>query len=114
MSERPPQRVSDEWVAGVIASGAVPTINLVSAPKVCMDLRDCRAELTRMAPVVEAAKVVRAAWDRVCKCNDEFMPEYPHACDEWQQSLDGAIEKLVAAVDALEAVPTPETGDEHV
>jgi hypothetical protein len=54
-------RVSDEWIGEVIATGAVPSINLVSAPDVCMDLRDARAELAAMRPVVESLRAWRDA-----------------------------------------------------
>lgn len=49
-----------------------------------------------------AAECIRAAWDALCRCTDEFLPEYPEACSEHQNVLDGAVSALV---DVLELVP---------
>ncbi len=53
----------------------------------------------RLAQLSEAASKVTHLWDRLARCEDEFYPESPGACDEYQQELDEAILSLMRIAD---------------
>jgi hypothetical protein len=50
------------------------------------------------ARLEEAARAVKAAFEAVGRCEDEFLPDYPEACGEWRDALDTAISQLIAAL----------------
>lgn len=50
------------------------------------------------AGIVAAANHVVACWEQLGRCEDEFMPEYPDACNEYRDALDSALSALRAAV----------------
>lgn len=45
-----------------------------------------------------AAHAVIRSWERLCKCTDEFMPDYAGACDEVEQDLYQSIINLRRAL----------------
>lgn len=72
--------------------------------------------LIDVEPVAEAirkAGAVVVAWNRLGKCEDEFMPDYPHACGEYRDELDTAIGNLERHLTAMvgreaEGMPRPD------
>src|SRR5690349_5008064 len=44
--------------------------------------------LVRDMKRTSALHQLRAAWDALCRCNDEFLPDYPEACSERRDDLD--------------------------
>jgi hypothetical protein len=51
-------------------------------------LARAEAQIIEQAGALEA---LRIAWDDLCRCTDEFLPEYPEACGEYQAALDAAV-----------------------
>lgn len=57
----------------------------------------CERELQARIAALEAALArLQIAWDELCRCDDEFIPEYPEACSEYQAGLDAAIRAVLA------------------
>ena len=46
----------------------------------------------------EEASRLKAAWDRLCACVDEFEPDDMGACTELRDALDDAILKVVGVL----------------
>jgi hypothetical protein len=59
-----------------------------------------RAELARLDAALAAAAHLGRCWAALCRCTDEFLPDYPDACAEHEQALYGAVEAVIAATGA--------------
>lgn len=53
--------------------------------------------------VMQAARHLGACWEQLCRCVDEFEPDYPQACGEHRDALDTAVEAVIAAFAATGA-----------
>lgn len=58
-----------------------------------------RAENARLREAIADAK---SSWGALGACEDEFLPDYPDACSEYRDSLDGALVRLWQAACAHE------------
>jgi hypothetical protein len=66
------------------------------------------------ASLEQAARAVKAAFEAVGRCEDEFLPDYPEACGEWRDALDLAITRLITALpDQLEQTTSETEGSAH-
>jgi hypothetical protein len=64
---------------------------------------DAESVRQQCASLEEAARAVKAAFEAVGRCEDEFLPDYPEACGEYRDLLDLAISRLIIALpDQLE------------
>lgn len=70
-------------------------------------LRAAAMSAATATPLLAAAQRLVRAWDRLCDCVNEFEPEYPEACGEYQQALDdtiAALKELLEGPSATNAV----------
>jgi hypothetical protein len=69
-------------------------------PALLTEVAALRAELARWDAALAAAAHLGRCWAALCRCTDEFLPDYPDACAEHEQALYGAVEAVIAATGA--------------
>lgn len=58
-------------------------------------MRDIAALLALVDALTGALDSLGRVWEGLCRCVDEFEPEYPAACDERRNDLYSAVERAL-------------------